>query len=370
VLASRFDVRQKQDRTKLTMTRTYVEVHDTADKSSKILKTLFPTKSLDVLARLSRDELVELLGREPAQCGDDLEPVSPEEELKCIELSPQQDFEWDESVENRDPVVDVSDDVNGLSLALDNISSYLGISSITAIIRVIVQISPDAKTWIVDENSPAAHTYQEGPRSVDESLLPDEILCINAYFTHLHNNNPLVDEEAFRSKHLNGPHNDSPWIALFNMVLTMGSIAASDTRNHAHFTFYRRAYPHMNLESLGAGHLETVQALAILGGSYLHYLNKPNLASVIIGAALRMAVALGLHLEPTHNPENISKEVRLLFETRRRTWWCLFCFDTWASATLGRPSLGRWDPRCITADLPTALGSEVRSRLLLQSQLS
>src|ERR1700738_1736778 len=115
------------------MTRTYVEVQDTAEKSSKVLKILFPTKSLDLLARLSRDELVGLLGREPAQCGDDLEPVSPGEELKCIELSPQQDFEWDESVENRDPVVDVSDDVNGLSLALDNISSYLGISSITAI---------------------------------------------------------------------------------------------------------------------------------------------------------------------------------------------------------------------------------------------
>jgi len=264
----------------------------------------------------------------------------------------------------------VSDDVNGLSLALDNNSSYLGISSITAIIRVIVQISPVAKTWILDGNHSAADTYQDGPRSADEALLPDEMLCINAYFTHLHNNNPLVDEEAFRSKHLNGPHRDSPWIALLNMVLTMGSIAASDTRNHAHFTFYRRAYPHMNLASLGAGHLETVQALAILGGSYLHYLSKPNLASVIIGAALRMAVALGLHLEPAHISENISKEVRLLFETRRRTWWCLFCFDTWASATLGRPSLGRWDPRCITAGLPTALGPEVRSRILLQSQLS
>lgn len=157
------------------MTRKYVEVQDTANKSSKVLKTLFPTKSLDLLARLSRDELVELLAQEPGQCGDDFEPVSAEEELKCIEISPQQEFEWDESVETRDPVVDVSDDVNSLSLALDNTSSYLGISSITAIIRVIVQIFPDAKTWILDGNSPAADTYQEGPRPVDEALLPDEI---------------------------------------------------------------------------------------------------------------------------------------------------------------------------------------------------
>src|SRR5450432_2592476 len=75
------------------------------------------------------------------------------------------------------------------------------------------------------------------------------MLCINAYFTHVHNSNPLVNEDLFRSKYLSGPHSDSTWIALLNMVLTMGSIAASDASNHAHFAFYRRAYPHMKLES-------------------------------------------------------------------------------------------------------------------------
>jgi hypothetical protein len=147
--------------------------------------------------------------------------MSSEEELKCIELSPQQDFEWDESVANQDPAADVSDDVNGLALTLDNKSSYLGISSITAIIRVIVQIAPDAKTWILNGNAQSADPYQECPRAINEALLPDEMLCINAYFTHVHNSNPLVNEALFRSKHLSGPQNDSPWIALLNMVLTI-----------------------------------------------------------------------------------------------------------------------------------------------------
>ena len=31
-------------------------------------------------------------------------------------------------------------------------------------------------------------------------------------------------------------------------------------------------------------------------------------------------------------------------ETRRRTWWSLFCLDTWATTTMGRPSFGRWGP--------------------------
>jgi hypothetical protein len=109
----------------------------------------------------------------------------------------------------------------------------------------------------------------------------------------------------------------------------------------------------MTLESLGAGHLETVQAFAILGGSYLHYLNKPNLASVITGAALRMAVALGLHLEPSQKLEDLSDDARLQFETRRRTWWCLFCFDTWVGLVWDagipvlspRPCPPLWIPR-------------------------
>jgi hypothetical protein len=235
--------------------------------------------------------------------------------------------------------------VNGLALALDNKSSYLGISSITAVIRVIVQITPDAKTRILSGNAQSADPYQECPRAINEALLPDDVLCINTYFTHVHNSNPLVNEALFRSKYLSSPQNDSPWIALLNMVFTMGSIAVSDARNRAHFVFYRRANPHMTLESLGAGHLETVQAFAILGGSYLHYLNKPNLASVITGAALRMAVALGLHLEPAQKSEDLSDDARLQFETRRRTWWCLFCFDAWASATLGR----RWFKNQISA---------------------
>ncbi|KAH8794622.1 fungal-specific transcription factor domain-containing protein, partial [Hyaloscypha finlandica] len=282
---------------------------------------------------------------------------------------PQQDFEWDESVANQDPAADVSDDVNGLALTLDNKSSYLGISSITAIIRVIVQIAPNAKTWILNGNAQSVNSYQECPRAINEALLPDEMLCINGYFTHVHNSNPLINEALFRSKHLSDPQNDSPWIALLNMVLTMGSIAVSDARNRTHFVFYRPANPHMTLESLSAGHLETVQAFEILGGSYLHYLSKPNLASVITGATLRMAVALGLHLEPARKSEDFSDDSHPQFETRRRTCWCLFCFDTWASATLGRPSLGRWDPCSITASLPTALDPEDFGAMCLRASV-
>jgi len=74
-----------------------------------------------------------------------------------------------------------------------------------------------------------------------------------------------------------------------------------------------------------------------MGGFYLHYINRPNMAIAMTGAALRMACALGLHRE-SFNEQNPNSD---MVEQRRNTWWSLFCLDTWASTTLGRPSMGR-----------------------------
>jgi hypothetical protein len=53
-----------------------------------------------------------------------------------------------------------------------------------------------------------------------------------------------------------------------------------------------------------------------------------------------MASALGLHRESLAQ----SSSDMIAAETRRRTWWSLFCLDTWATTTMGRPSFGRWGP--------------------------
>jgi len=113
----------------------------------------------------------------------------------------------------------------------------------------------------------------------------------------------------------------------------------SDDQNHT--TYYNRAKEHLGIDSFGCGHLEMLQALTLLGGYYLHYINRPNMANAISGAALRMACAMGLHRESMGNQNTGSP---LTAELRRRTWWSLFCLDTWASTTLGRPSMGRWGP--------------------------
>jgi hypothetical protein len=132
------------------------------------------------------------------------------------------------------------------------------------------------------------------------------------------------------------------------MVFSMGSIVANKSDDHSHVTFYNNAKDQLGIDTFGSGQLETLQAFILMGGYYLHYINRPNMANAILGAAFRMACAMGLHRESPPEPGNANLT---MIEQRRRTWWSLFCLDTWASTTLGRPSMGRWGPG-ITIHVP------------------
>jgi hypothetical protein len=149
----------------------------------------------------------------------------------------------------------------------------------------------------------------------------------------------MLDEKSFRDEYLREQRTDSPWLALLNTVMALGSIAASKSTELSHVKYYNKAMDYLALDALGSSRIETVQALAIIGGLYLHYVNRPNMANALLGAAMRMACALGLHREfPSHSRSSIDLRAA---EIRRRTWWSLFSLDTWATTTMGRPSLGR-----------------------------
>jgi len=163
---------------------------------------------------------------------------------------------------------------------------------------------------------------------------------IDAYFKRIHVFIPMLDETAFRADYLEGQRFDAPWLALLNMVFAMGSVVAMKSDDYNHLNYYNRAMEHLPMDAFGSSHIETVQALAIIGGYYLHYINRPNMANAVLGAAIRMASALGLHRESLAQGNTDIAAA----ETRRRTWWALFCLDTWATTTMGRPSFGRWGP--------------------------
>lgn len=250
-----------------------------------------------------------------------------------------------------------ADDVNALSLSVDRQASYLGASSIKAALMVMLKVQPSLRSSL----TPPLHSCEmaqtmpttKQPSSKLEVVKKERVpwswkgqTLIDAYFKRVHVFVPMLDEASFRADYLEGQRCDSPWLSILNTVFAMGSIAAMKSDDSSHLTYYTRAMEHLPLDALGSSHMETVQALALIGGYYLHYINRPNMANAVLGAAIRMASALGLHREGLVQTDSASSNSAdaSSAETRRRTWWSLFCLDTWATTTMGRPSFGRWGP--------------------------
>ncbi|KAH7355258.1 fungal-specific transcription factor domain-containing protein [Rhexocercosporidium sp. MPI-PUGE-AT-0058] len=342
------------------------------EECRSILKRLYPTRDAQSLLPLSRQELISLLDRSgsqsapsqrsPTGSNTNTSPISQEfqsplastteddRSLAHLEQIPSQDTEWDEERRNRDPIPAEADDVNALSLSMDRQSSYLGATSIKAAFMVMLKVAPVLRSFLApghgnNKQLSAASNYPtprpSGPvKTLSPVLWSSEgQTLIDSYFNRVHIFAPMLDEPSFRADYLSGRRNDAPWLALLNMVFAMGSIVANKSDDHSHVTFYARAKEHLGIDSFGSGHIEILQALALMGGLYLHYINRPNMANAITGAALRIACAMGLHRESV--PEQGGVDA-MMIEQRRRTWWSLFCLDTWASTTLGRPSMGRW----------------------------
>jgi hypothetical protein len=346
------------------------------------LKKLYPSHDSQALLPLSRKELLDLLDRNrsaptsssllsttsPTGSHTTTSPTSnfssqdihspiastsdEERALASLEQIPSQDVEWDEERRNRDPIPAEADDVNALSLSVDRQSSYLGASSIKAAFIVMLKVAPKLRSFLashsnnkqsnVASNYPTPRPGNSIPKNSTAIIWSSEgQTLIDAYFNRVQILVPMLDEPAFRADYLNGRRYDGPWLALLNMVFAMGSIVARKSDDHSHVNYYGHAKEYLNIDSFGSGQLETLQALTLMGGFYLHYINRPNMASAVTGAALRMACAMGLHREGPHDQPGSSP---VIMEQRRRTWWSLFCLDTWANTTLGRPSMGRWGP--------------------------
>ncbi|RFU30157.1 hypothetical protein B7463_g6167, partial [Scytalidium lignicola] len=337
-----------------------------------ILKRLYPNHDEKSLLPLSRQQLVSILDGSGPQTmqshtsppGSLTSPISqefqspihsaPEENqsLANLEPIPNQDSEWDEERRNREPIPIEADDVNALSLSVDRQSSYLGASSIRAAFLVMLKVAPMLRSFFTPQTSTAKQiSASNNPPGLRSDMSAKNLVAIqwssegqtliDAYFNRVQILAPMLDEPSFRADYLTAKRSDAPWLALLNMVFVMGSIVANKSDDHSHINFYNQAKDHLGLDSFGSGHLETLQALALMGGYYLHYINRPNMANSILGAALRMACAMGLHRESVPDQSGSNPAA---VEQRRRTWWSLFCLDTWASTTLGRPSMGRWGP--------------------------
>ncbi|TID00352.1 Lactose regulatory protein LAC9 [Colletotrichum higginsianum] len=359
---------------------------------ASVLQELFPDVPVDDLVGKSRAELLTLLPRDSlfgarpmtasqpnllspvagiSTTADEDEDDGPDDSTQISENENGEaanDRRWDESAQ-QPATIRASDDINAISLATDqHRRSYLGVTSMSAVLRAIFRLCPAAKEHTAERAKMWAESQYPSQLLPSLSLISPgaglnplrEQRCIEFYFDHIHPITPILNEDDFRRTLAAGGRHDSSWLALLNMVFTLGSIASGS--DSLHVQYYKQARVYLDLDSLGSGNMESLQALCLLGGYYLHYRNSPNMAYAVLGAAHRVAIALGLHREPArsraaeraeNHPEHATHISRA--ETRRRTWWSLFCLDTWASMTLGRPTCGRWDSSTMDTLLPTPL---------------
>ncbi|KAL4863378.1 hypothetical protein BDV12DRAFT_206605 [Aspergillus spectabilis] len=336
------------------------------------LVRLFPNTAPENLVSLSREEMLELATSQQqdspataASIGTHASALSIKRpDLEGLHSMPGELEQLDhiQSARGSDPAAPISDDVNALSLTSRHCTSYLGVSSIQAALKVIAWLHPEfdthfTRTLFKDDNPQLLTAPQPGTS-------PTEMEMLNAYFVNFHPFAPLLDEETLRTTFLAGGRKDNQWLALLNIVLSLGSIAAAGADDQIHRVYFDRSMACLNVYSLGRPSLEVVQALGLAGGWYCHYISQPNLGYSLMGASLRMAVTLGLQREPCTTGHFAIDHTRLASqELRRRIWWSLCCLETWGHETLGRPNMDCFGPS-ITVNHPRVLDKESYLQIL------
>ena len=331
-----------------------------------VLQKLFPSQSPESLLHLAKEDLLRL-AQDPSPVRSDHQGFAADHEQDSD--AGDDDREWNELQNAADPDEAQCDDVNGLSLTTQR-RSYMGNSSVLAVFRAMFKIRPslqmelknriqfyDNDRLAASPGEAQAHTTPSDYELKHRIPSVGERPSIDAYFAHIQGVVPILDEAEFRDTWARGLRNDRPWLALLNMVFVLGSLAVGDS-DESSSIYYARAKDYLDLELLGIGCMESLQALCLLGGVYLHYKNSPNMAYSIMGAATRIAIGLGLHRQPGLMAPIIqdASQGGGKRQIRRRLWWSLFRLDSWGSMTLGRPTLGRWDPQ--TMDVPVANAAE------------
>ncbi|KAG9701411.1 hypothetical protein KCU76_g111, partial [Aureobasidium melanogenum] len=351
---------------KLMFLRLMEDLSASVDRYRSVFERLFPGRSIEQLAPLSKDDLIAIIGIPPAkndqstqisELGSPISTLGSEgaESLETLIQAPEQDPVADEATLHQARVHGISDDVNGLSLSLDRPSSYVGVSSITAALKVICRVAPATRRLLAlghTETALPSRTDSPDVTSIDPAYLPPAELgqvLIETYFRKVHPLMPMLDEKHFWQTWLYGERKDHAWMALLNTVLALGSVMSSDCTDNSHDAYYQRAMQLLDLDSLGSGNLLVVQALGLLSGYYLHYVSRPNLANSLMGATLRQATVLGLHREYTD--AGVDNDGHGGAYTSLTLGQSKLACPLSPNTTTGRPSLGQQD-KGITVQVP------------------
>jgi hypothetical protein len=270
---------------KLIRFRLVEDLSSSVEQYRSVFERLFPGRSVDQLAQLSKEDLIATIGIVPeprdhptrtSELGSPTSTLESEgaDSLETLIQAPEQDPVADEATRHSSRIQGISDDVNGLSLSLDRPSSYVGVSSITAALKVICRVAP-ATRRLLGSGQPEttlpsrAESPSSGHINIDPGYFPPAALgqvLIETYFSKVHPLMPMLDEQQFWQTWLYGERKDHAWLALLNTVLALGSVMSSDCTSTDHEAYYQRAMRLLNFDSLGSGNTLVVQALGLLSG--------------------------------------------------------------------------------------------------------
>ncbi|KAK2589676.1 hypothetical protein QQS21_012645 [Conoideocrella luteorostrata] len=180
--------------------------------------------------------------------------------------------------------------------------------------------------------------------SILGSRFPDRVLInslLEDYFDAVHWFSLVISEQKFRQQLAAvedgyAYQSDTPFLTLLSMVLCMAAWYRSHRNAHEGDDEWRRWNEDLLriVESrliclMDEKSITAVQTCILLGSHHVYH-GRPNLSFALLGATIKIAYALGMHL---HLPHKYPDE----FEERKRVWWTIYTWDRFASISYGRP---------------------------------
>lgn len=284
-----------------------------------------PSRWRDSLAA-GAEALSSRITRSPGSNGDADTSVVAADELETSDA--YQNLDWDESQNT----VSLATGRGSLSVQTHGLG-YMGFQSGNALLRTLQPFHGVLLTDAIEDANYWASDVQLGEQTLRSSAFSSR--CVDAYFKYYHHMYPILHEGEFRAQWMGvlSKPQDGSWPVLYNAILALGARSGEFSRQKADEYFYQQSRQHLSWDLLLRGSLPLVQALVLLA-DYLQKCNRPNSAFTLLGAALNMALSIGLHKEFFTDAANIQ-----VMEIRRRTWWILSTFDADARLSFGRPAL-------------------------------
>ncbi|KAH7402520.1 fungal-specific transcription factor domain-containing protein [Pyrenochaeta sp. MPI-SDFR-AT-0127] len=207
-------------------------------------------------------------------------------------------------------------------------------------------------------SSKASYYLDDEPLKVDSMVDPFALppfetaeKLLQVYMESCHNTFPFLAKKAFTSQFYQyyaalrrgHPYKPLPkWRATLNLVFAIGAVYAHLTSaewcegERGHLIYYSRATALGLRDPWLISHpdLPQMQLTALLSFYYLS-IGRVSQAWTLIGLAMRIGYALGLHIRNEDRNVGVARK-----EVLYRIWWGHYSFELFVSATIGRATLG------------------------------